>query len=121
MPRAKAGEAMTVAGVISKSTFALIILSISAVITWNVIDDSPNLRYLVSVGFIGGLAVAILTYWRRDIAKFTLPIYSILKGMALGGMSLYFERRYPGMVATAIFFNIWWIGCFAFIISHRHD
>lgn len=117
MPRAEAGEAMTVAGVVSKTTFALIILSISAVITWNAIDDSPNLRYLVSVGFIGGLAVAILTYLQRDFAKFTLPVYSILKGMALGGMSLYFERRYPGMVATAIFLTFGGLG--ALLLLYR--
>ena len=114
-PRAKAGEAMIVAGVISKTTFALIILSISAVITWNAIDDSPNLRYLVSIGFIGGIAIAILTYWRRDFAKFTLPIYSILKGMALGGMSLFFERRYPGMVSTAIFLTFGGLGALLMI------
>jgi len=115
MPRAKAREAMTVTGVVSKTTFALIILSISAVITWNVIEDSPNLRYLVSVGFIAGLAVAYLTYWRRDWAMFTLPIYSILKGMALGGLSLYFERRYPGMVAAAIFLTFGGLGALLLI------
>ena len=115
IPRAKTSEAMTVAGVISKTTFALIILSISAVITWSAIDESPNLRYLVSVGFIGGLAVAILTYWRRDWAKFTLPVYSTLKGMALGGMSLYFERRFPGMVSTAIFLTFGGLGALLLI------
>lgn len=115
MPRAKAGEAMAVVGVISKTTFALIILSISAVITWNAIDKSSNLRYLVSVGFIGGLAVAILTYWRRDWAKFTLLVYSILKGIALGGMSLYFERRFLGMVSTTIFLTFGGLGALLLI------
>ena len=109
-PRAKASEAMTVPRVISKTTFELILLSISAVTTWHVIQDSPNYRYLISVGFIGGLSIAILTFWKRYIAKFTLPIYALLKGMALGGMSFYFERRYPGIISTAIFLTFGGLG-----------
>jgi len=115
--RAKTGEAMTVAGVISKTTFALILLSISAVYTWNLIEGSPHLRYLISVGFIGGLSIAILTFWKRNITKFTLPIYALLKGMALGGMSLYFEKRYPGIISTAIFLTFGGLG--ALLLLYR--
>ena len=110
---------MTIAGVISKTTFALLILSISAVTSWNVIEDSPNLRYLISIGFIGGLGIAILTYWKRDLAKFTLPIYSILKGIALGGMSLYFENRYPGLISTAIFLTFGGLAALLMIYRSR--
>lgn len=109
-PRANIGEAMTIAGTINKTTIALILLSISAVYTWNLIDNSPQFKYLISVGFIGGLSVAILTFLMREIAKYTLTIYALLKGMALGGMSLYFERRYPGIISTAIFLTFGGLG-----------
>jgi len=108
--RAKTGETMTIPGTISKTTFTLLLLSITAVYTWNLIDDSPQFRYLISVGFIGGLSVAILTFMKREVAKFTLPIYALLKGMALGGMSLYFEKRYPGIVSTVLFLTFGSLG-----------
>lgn len=115
--RAKAGDAMTIAGTINKTTFALILLSISSIYTWNLIDDSPKFKYLISIGFICGLSIAILTFMKREIAKYTLPIYSLLKGMALGGLSLYFERRYPGIISTAIFLTFGGLG--ALLLLYR--
>src|SRR6185436_14185819 len=52
------------------------------------------------VGLIGGLIAAIATVVRKEWAPVTTPAYAALEGLVLGGVSVGFEARYPGVVAA---------------------
>jgi len=41
--------------------------------------------------------------FRKPWAGITTPLYAALQGLALGGISVVFEARYPGIVSQAIF------------------
>ena len=51
---------------------------------------------------IGGLIVAILTIFKKHLSPITAPIYALLEGVALGGLSAFFESMYPGIVFQAV-------------------
>ena len=53
-------------------------------------------------GPIGGLGAAIVTMFKRQWAAITAPLYALLQGLVLGGISAIFEAQYPGIVIQAI-------------------
>ena len=63
--------------------------------------DVPTL--LIWGGILGGLVVALVTAFKQTWAPITTPLYAALEGLALGGISFFFEQAYPGIVAQAVF------------------
>jgi uncharacterized YccA/Bax inhibitor family protein len=53
-------------------------------------------------GLIGGFVVALVTIFKKNWSPFTAPIYALLEGLALGGISAIFERTYPGVAIQAV-------------------
>jgi len=98
-------DVMTINGTVYKTALLLIILVISSVLPWNAFvasgERSSVLGY-VSIGALGGFGVAILTVFKKNWAAFTSPIYAILEGFAVGGVSVLIEARFPGVVLQAV-------------------
>ena len=93
-----ATEKMTIGGTVNKTAMSLLLLLTSASYTW--INPSPGLMIL---GFIGGLIMALITIFKKTWAPYTVSIYALLEGLALGGISRIFETQYPGIASQAIF------------------
>ena len=53
-------------------------------------------------GLFGGLVVAMITIFKARWAPRTAPLYAVLEGLALGGISAMFEARFPGIVIQAV-------------------
>jgi uncharacterized YccA/Bax inhibitor family protein len=53
-------------------------------------------------GGIGGFIIALVTIFKRTWAPYTAPIYAVLEGLFLGGLSAFFESKYPGIVIQAV-------------------
>jgi uncharacterized YccA/Bax inhibitor family protein len=53
-------------------------------------------------GFIGAFVFAMITIFKATWAPKTAPIYAVLEGLALGGISAFFETRFPGIVIQAV-------------------
>jgi uncharacterized YccA/Bax inhibitor family protein len=53
-------------------------------------------------GLIGGFVVALVTIFKKNWSPFTAPIYALLEGLALGGISAIFEKMYPGVAIQAV-------------------
>ena len=55
------------------------------------------------IGFGGGLVVAVITIFKKEWSPITVPIYAVLEGLALGGISkMYADLFEPGIVPQAI-------------------
>ena len=54
------------------------------------------------LGLLCGLAMAMVTIFKRQWAGLTAPAYALLQGLALGGISAMFELQYPGIVIQAV-------------------
>src|SRR5205807_6744561 len=57
---------------------------------------------LVFGGAIGGLIFAMVTIFKKSWAPVTAPIYALLEGLVLGGISVMFHLRYPGIAIQAV-------------------
>ena len=92
------GEVMTLQGTVNKTAFSLFLLIAAGSFTF-----SADYSWLIWPGFIGGLIVALITIFKKEWAPVTVPIYAVLEGLALGGVSfLYGNAFYPGIVSQAI-------------------
>jgi uncharacterized YccA/Bax inhibitor family protein len=116
--RVGSGEVrMTLAGTVEKTGLSLLILTVAAAWTWNLGLSDPRATGLVLPGLIGGFIAAMATTFRPTWAPITTPIYAALEGLALGGISLGFETRYPGIVSQAVFLTFGTLA--ALLIAYR--
>ena len=53
------------------------------------------------IGLFGGMIFALITIFKKNWAMYTAPIYAILEGFFLGGISAIFDSQYPGIVIQA--------------------
>jgi uncharacterized YccA/Bax inhibitor family protein len=102
---ARTGEPMTLAGTVNRTAILLALVLITAGWTWNqfyVGQDAAAVAPYMWVGLIGGLIMALVTVFKRTWAPITAPIYALLEGLAIGGISAVFEARFPGIVLQAV-------------------
>jgi uncharacterized YccA/Bax inhibitor family protein len=96
---------MTIQGTVNKTFMMLLLLMIPAAWVWNQFftSGSPQVIMLCLYGgFIGGFIVALITIFKKQWAPVTTPLYAILEGFALGGISAFFEAQFPGIVIQAV-------------------
>jgi uncharacterized YccA/Bax inhibitor family protein len=98
------GDAMTLQGTINKTGLLLLCVVASAAWTWGLShSNTPEAVYPWMIGgIIGGLVVALVTIFKKTWSPFTAPMYALLEGLALGGISAIFEKTYPGVAIQAV-------------------
>ena len=94
-------EKMTINGTVNKTAISLFLLVGTGYMTFTSIN--PGL--LIGCG-IGGFVVAIITVFKKQWAPITVPIYAILEGGLLGGISFMYNSLYDGIVTNAIFLTV---------------
>lgn len=90
-------DIMTIQGTVDKTAIALSILLVAGYFGYTAF--SP---VLMMGGFIGGFIVAIVTIFKKTWAPYTVPIYAVLEGLALGGISFFYNSLYEGIVLQSI-------------------
>lgn len=98
-------RAMTVQGTVNKTGFLLMLVLLGAWWTWRLFFSTGNPAVVypwIMGGAIGGLVVALVTIFKKEWAGITAPIYALLEGLMLGGISSVFEAMYPGIVIQAV-------------------
>ncbi|MBN8709088.1 MAG: hypothetical protein BGO12_08720 [Verrucomicrobia bacterium 61-8] len=94
------GAAMTVTGTISKTAILLLLVILGTTFTWNL--SGPLAMPLMFGGMIGGFIVSLITIFKKEWAPVTAPIYSILQGLFLGGISAAYNQQFHGIVLQAV-------------------
>ena len=94
-------EKMTIEGTVNKTAISLFLLIGTGYLTFEVMN--PIL--LITCG-VGGFIVAIITIFKKEWAPVTVPIYAILEGGLLGGISYMYNTMYDGIVTNAIYLTI---------------
>jgi uncharacterized YccA/Bax inhibitor family protein len=110
----RGSETMTISGTVNKTGLLFLILFATATYAW---IQGPAAGVLIMVGAIGGLITALVTVFKNTWAPVTAPIYAAFEGLALGGISSFFESRYPGVVSQAIFLTFGSLA--ALLIAYR--
>ena len=94
-------ETMTINGTVNKTAISLLLLIGTGYLTFS----SINPGILFACG-IGGFILAIVTVFKKEWAPITVPIYAILEGGLLGGISFMYNSLYNGIVTDAIFLTV---------------
>ncbi len=102
-------QLMTIDGTVNKTSIALVLLIFSAYYTFS----TANTNFIM-VGIIGGLITALITIFKKQWAPITVPLYAVLEGLALGGISAIYENMYTGIAQQAIFLTMGIFGSLLF-------
>ncbi|MDC1081151.1 Bax inhibitor-1/YccA family protein [Flavobacteriaceae bacterium] len=94
-------ETMTIEGTVNKTAICLFLLVGAGYLTFDVMN--PVL--LVGCG-IGGFITALITIFKKEWAAVTVPVYALLEGGLLGGVSYMYNSMYEGIVSNAIFLTV---------------
>ncbi|KAF2518315.1 Bax inhibitor-1/YccA family protein [Flavobacterium salilacus subsp. salilacus] len=93
---------MSVQGAINKSLLTLILLVSAAFVVWNLAYMGVNIFPFIIGGAITAFIVAIIAMRKPDYAHYLVPAYAVLEGVFVGGISVFFEAMYPGIVLEAV-------------------
>lgn len=96
---------MTIQGTVNKTVLLLLLVLISAAWTWGMYYSATGQQALttwIMGGAVGGFIVAMVTVFKKQWAAVTGPLYALLEGLVLGGISAILEGRYPGIVIQAV-------------------
>jgi len=97
---------MTLSGTVNKTGILLLCTMATAAWTWRTYlqsqGDASTVAGLMVVGLIGGFIVAMVTVFKQTWAPVTAPVYALLEGLVLGGISAVTNARYPGIGIQAV-------------------
>jgi uncharacterized YccA/Bax inhibitor family protein len=96
---------MTLSGTVNKTGILMVCAMATAAWTWHqfiAAHDMSAVAPEIMVGVFGGFILALVTTFKREWAPITAPLYALLEGLALGGISALFESRYPGIAIQAV-------------------
>jgi len=100
-----ASARMTLSGTVNKTGVLLVCALATAAWTWNSFLHTRDLSMAgpaVMFGAFGGLIVAFVTAFKKEWSPVTAPVYALLEGLVLGGLSAVFELRFPGIAIQAV-------------------
>ena len=113
-------DRMTLNGTVNKTGILLICSIATAAWTWHMFlpeRDITNVAPLMMLGLIGGFIVAMVTTFKKQWSPVTAPIYALLEGLVLGGLSAMLELRYPGIAIQAV--SLTFGTLFVLLIAYR--
>ncbi|WP_042281896.1 Bax inhibitor-1/YccA family protein [Candidatus Protochlamydia sp. R18] len=103
---ASKSSAMTIRGTINKTAILLLLVFLPAIWVWktffNAGQNPAAIQTWMMVGLIGGFVLSLVTVFKKEWAPLSAPLYAIMEGLFLGGISSIFETSYPGIVMQAI-------------------
>ena len=119
-------DTMSIQGTVNKTLILLLLVCVSAVWIWNryygALEPSQapsDINLWMIGGAIGGFIVALVTIFKKSWAGVTAPIYALLEGLFLGGISATFEARYPGIVIQAVGLTFGTLFCLLVVYTSR--
>jgi uncharacterized YccA/Bax inhibitor family protein len=117
-----AANRMTLSGTVNKTGLLLVCALATASWTWSLFyktRDMSEVAPLMMVGVFGGLIFALITSFKKQWAPVTAPIYALLEGLVLGGLSAWMDSipRYQGIAIQAV--SLTFGTLFVLLIAYR--
>jgi uncharacterized YccA/Bax inhibitor family protein len=115
-----ASARMTLNGTINRTGILLLCAVATAAWTWTSFMRTHDISFAgpaVMIGVFGGFIFALITSFKREWAPVTAPIYALLEGLFLGGISAIFELRYPGIAMQAVMLTFGTL--FAMLLAYK--
>ena len=94
-------DSMTIKGTVDKTAISLFIMIASGYYIY-----SEQIVSLMFPGCILGFVVAIFTFFKKQYAPFTVPLYALFQGLFLGGISFMYGQMFEGIVYNAVLLTV---------------
>lgn len=118
---ARTEETMSIQGATNKTLLLLLCVCLTAGWTWSIFFNASRnpaaVMPLVLVGAIGGFILALVTIFKPVWAGITAPIYALLEGLVIGGVSSFAEAQFPGIVVQAV--GLTFGTCLALLLAYK--
>jgi len=117
-----AASRMTLSGTVNKTGILLVLAVASAAWTWfrfMASGDVASVSGLLLVGALGGFVCAMVTVFKKEWSPVLAPIYALLEGLVLGGISAFTNVRYPGIAVQAVGLTFGTLFVLLFLYSSR--
>lgn len=99
-------QAMTIKGTVNKTFILFLLLISTALFTWHQHFSGKDIHSLIWMGLLGGFAVALITIFVKRMAPYTAPLYALLEGFAIGGISALYETQFAGITTQAFLLTL---------------
>src|SRR5258706_1889906 len=86
-------EPMTLQGTVNKTAVLLVCVFGTAAWTWSRVTAGEQVGPWILAGAIGGFVTALVTVFKKNWAPVTAPLYALLEGFVIGGLSAILERQ----------------------------
>ncbi|MGA8570906.1 MAG: Bax inhibitor-1/YccA family protein, partial [Desulfobaccales bacterium] len=113
-------ERMSIQGTTNKAILLLLCVCVSAAWIWTSFSRAGNPQAvlpLVTVGAIAGFITALVTVFKPAWAGVTAPLYALLEGLFIGGISAIADAQYPGIVIQAV--GLTFGTCLALLLAYK--
>ena len=111
LPAVARAESMTLQGTVNKTGILLICVLITAAWTWNQVRSGEEAGSAIALGAIGGFVMGMVTVFKKSWSPVTAPIYALLEGLVIGGLSALLESQFPGIAMQAAGLTIGTLFC----------
>ena len=101
-------NSMSVRGTLNKFGILLLLMMSTAIWSWQYAVKGNSMMPFILVGVFGGLILSFIMYRNPKTSSYLAPIYALLEGLFIGGISAYFEYGramsggYQGIVIQAV-------------------
>jgi uncharacterized YccA/Bax inhibitor family protein len=117
-PTVARSEAMTIHGTVNKTSILLVLACITASFTWTQFSQNSSTAMAWAVGgAIGGFIIALVAVFKKEWSPITAPLYALLEGLFLGGISAFYASRFEGIVFQAVILTFGTL--FALLLAYR--
>jgi uncharacterized YccA/Bax inhibitor family protein len=106
------GGLMTIDSVVQKTAISLVVVIAAAFVTWAMTpaidvnstnDDLGGLIALMTIGSLGAFVLSMVNSFKRVISPALVLAFCVLEGVALGGLSKFFDAQFgDGVVMGAV-------------------
>lgn len=100
-PKASTSK-MTVAGIFFKSLSCILVIAAITACIWKLNEGGMSVKWFTLGGMLASIIISVIISVRHHWAPFLVPLYTIAKGLFLGGFSAYAHRHFPEMPFQAI-------------------
>ena len=100
-----AANRMSLSGTVHKTGILLVCSMATAAWVWHMFVQSRDMTEVgpwLMLGAFGGFVMAMVTVFKKEWSPVTAPLYALLEGLVLGGLSAVFDFRYPGIAFQAV-------------------
>lgn len=118
-------DAMTLGGTVTKTGFLLALVTLSAAGTWRMVMPGPSqdvaraFPWMLGGAITAAVAGLIYVFFARKLGFIFAPLYAAGQGFFLGGLSAFFESKYPGIAAQAVVLTFGTMAGLLFIYATR--